>query len=190
MKLFFILSVLASFSTANARVAECHSNLLPQDTAKVVKRLNIKKMDKDMTIVPDTFKEQKSSNAGKEATDTKKAVQRSDKKSATGESKSAINNVANYPGGERALREFVRKNTRYPEECKNERLTGRAIVKVTIMPDGSQSGAIIDKSSGNKYMDAEALRVVSLMPRWVPAKNIKNGKERTAIIAVNFRPGR
>lgn len=188
--MFFISAVLASLSTADAGVAGYDSNLLAQDTTKVVKRQALKKKSKDMPIVPHTLKEQKNSKEEKEAVDTKKAVQHKENKSVTGESKSAINNVANYPGGERALREFVRKNTRYPEECKNERLTGRVIVKVTIMPDGSQSGATIDKSSGNKYMDAEALRVVGLMPRWVPAKNINNGKERTAIIPVNFRPGR
>lgn len=188
--MFFISAVLASLSTANAGVAGYDSNFLAQDTTKVVKRQALKKKSKEVTIVTHTLKEQKNSKEEKEAADTKKAVQRKENKSVTGGSKSNTNNVANYPGGERALREFVRKNTRYPEECKNERLTGRAIVKVTIMPDGSQSGATIDKSSGNKYMDAEALRVVGLMPRWVPAKNIKNGKERTAIIPVNFRPGR
>lgn len=95
-----------------------------------------------------------------------------------------------YPGGEKALREFIRSNRQYPEECKARRLTGKVTVSITINPDGVPSKMEIASSSGNEAMDAEAMRVAELMPAWTPAKDPENGKERIYNMTFTFRPGR
>ena len=95
-----------------------------------------------------------------------------------------------YPGGNIAVREFVRKNIHYPEECKRERLTGRVEVLIAIAPDGTPHSATISKSSGNVHMDAEALRIAELMPKWQPAEESDDPQELDYVIYVNFRPGR
>lgn len=95
-----------------------------------------------------------------------------------------------YPGGEKALREFIRSNRQYPEECKARRLTGKVTVSITIAPDGVPGNMEITSSSGNEAMDAEAMRVAKLMPAWTPAKDQENGKERIYNMTFTFRPGR
>ena len=95
-----------------------------------------------------------------------------------------------YPGGNIAIREFVRNTRRYPEECKRERLTGRVEVLIAIAPDGTPHSATISKSSGNVHMDAEALRVAELMPKWQPAAESDDPQGIDYVIYVNFRPGR
>ena len=95
-----------------------------------------------------------------------------------------------YPGGEKALREFIRSNRQYPEECKARRLTGKVTVSITIAPDGVPGKMEITSSSGNEAMDAEAMRVAGLMPVWTPAKDPENGKERIYNMTFTFRPGR
>ena len=95
-----------------------------------------------------------------------------------------------FPGGNIAVREFVRKNQRYPEECKRERLTGRVEVLIGIAPDGTPHSATISKSSGNVHMDAEALRIADLMPKWTPAADSDDPQGIDYVIFVNFRPGR
>lgn len=95
-----------------------------------------------------------------------------------------------YPGGERALREFIRSNRNYPQECKAQRLCGKVTVAVTIAPNGKPVNMEITSSSGNEAMDAEAMRVAKLMPAWAPAKDIKNGRERIYDMKFTFRPGR
>lgn len=95
-----------------------------------------------------------------------------------------------FPGGNIAVRNFVRKNQRYPEECKSERQRGRVEVTITIAPDGKPHSATITKSSGNEYMDAEAMRVAKLMPKWTPAADSEEPRELKHTIFVNFRPGR
>ncbi|MBR5593954.1 MAG: TonB family protein [Bacteroidaceae bacterium] len=95
-----------------------------------------------------------------------------------------------YPGGNVAIREFVRKNQQYPKECKRERLRGRVEVIIAIAPDGTPHSATISKSSDNVYMDAEALRIAELMPRWTPAEESEDPQGTECVIFVNFRPGR
>jgi TonB family protein len=95
-----------------------------------------------------------------------------------------------YPGGEKALRDFIRENKSYPQECKAQRLTGKVTVSITIAPDGVPVNMEITSSSGNEHMDAEAMRVAELMPAWTPAKDIDNGKERIYNMTITFRPGR
>lgn len=95
-----------------------------------------------------------------------------------------------YPGGNIAIREFVRQNQQYPPECKRERLRGRVEVMIAIAPDGTPHSATISKSSGNIHMDAEALRIAELMPKWQPAPESEDPQAIDYIIFVNFRPGR
>lgn len=96
---------------------------------------------------------------------------------------------ATFPGGDKAIREFIRRTQRYPEECDASRITGRVVVAVDIAPDGCVRNPRVTQSSGNRYMDAEALRVAGLMPAWTPAEN-KDAKEFTYKMTVSFRPKR
>ena len=123
------------------------------------------------------------------AEEMKNMAQRESKKSA-GQSETPTVSYPYYPGGNIAIREFVRQTRRYPEECKRERLTGRVEVLIAIAPDGTPHSATISKSSGNVHMDAEALRVAELMPKWQPAAESDDPQGIDYVIYVNFRPGR
>lgn len=95
-----------------------------------------------------------------------------------------------YPGGNVAIRSFIKKEQRYPEECKRERLRGRVEVTATIAPDGTIHDIGISESSGNEHMDAEALRVAYLVPRWTPAAKSKDRRDLRFTMFFVFRPGR
>ena len=129
----------------------------------------------------------------KESTQERKDENRADSNSVESKIRfelSSNGNTAYFPGGERAIRDFIRKNRRYPEECKSTRANGKVIVSITIAPDGTPGNIHIASSSGNKYMDEEALRVASLMPKWKAAKNVNEGEERIYRMSITFRPGR
>ena len=61
---------------------------------------------------------------------------------------------------------WVVSNLSYPEEAKQAGASGRVIVQFTIKADGEVADAIVQRSSGNAALDAEAVRVVSLSPKW------------------------
>lgn len=77
---------------------------------------------------------------------------------------------AHFPGGIPSLVDWLGSHLTYPEEAWKNNIQGRVIVKFIINTDGSVSEAQVLKGV-DKDLDAEALRVVGMMPRWIPGKN-------------------
>jgi len=73
-----------------------------------------------------------------------------------------------FPGGEKALLKFVNSNFNYPEECAELTIKGKIVVQFIIEKDGSVSNPRILKGIDCPGANQEALRVVSIMPRWKP----------------------
>ena len=72
-----------------------------------------------------------------------------------------------FPGGQSALINFVNESTKYPEQARKDSIEGRVVVSFTVETDGSISNPKIERSI-HPLLDAEALRVVRLMPKWEP----------------------
>ncbi len=87
-----------------------------------------------------------------------------------------------FPGGTVALMNFLALNTKYPADAREEKAEGRAIIKFVVNADGSVSNISVAKSTGNESLDKEAMRVVSLMPKWKPGtQDGKNVNVRFAV---------
>ena len=67
-----------------------------------------------------------------------------------------------FPGGEEAMREFIRKNLATPVGLTEEKTT--VVVATVSNLDGQLSDIQVLESSGDDALDKEALRVVGLMP--------------------------
>lgn len=80
-----------------------------------------------------------------------------------------------FRGGKKALMDWVTANMRYPKEAAELCIQGRVIVTFIINEDGTVSDGKVVKSV-HPLLDAEALRLVKIMPRWSPYK--LNGKAR------------
>ena len=74
-----------------------------------------------------------------------------------------------FPGGTAELLKFLRKNIKYPAECKDSSIQGRVIVTFIINKDGYICEPEVVKSV-HPLLDAEALRVIGLMPAWTPGR--------------------
>ena len=72
-----------------------------------------------------------------------------------------------FPGGEEALMKFLSENICYPEEALKAGIQGRVVVSFIIEPDGSISNVQVVQGV-NDSLNAEAVRVVSSMPKWTP----------------------
>lgn len=82
----------------------------------------------------------------------------------------AVEQMAEFPGGQAALMKWLSQNIRYPEAAQQNDIQGRVIVKFVVEKDGSIGQASIVKGV-DKDLDREALRVVKKMPKWQPGKN-------------------
>lgn len=68
------------------------------------------------------------------------------------------------------LYQYLAKQIRYPKADKKNKVEGRVILQFVVEKDGSISSITVLKSA-SETLAAEAIRVVSNMPKWMPAKN-------------------
>lgn len=90
-----------------------------------------------------------------------------------------VENMPEFPGGTSALMAYLRKNIKYPTICQEQGIQGRVIVQFVVEKDGSIASPEVIKPV-NPYLDKEALRVISSMPKWKP------GEQRGKPVRVKF----
>ena len=75
-----------------------------------------------------------------------------------------------FPGGMKAMMKYLQENIQYPRISRDNNSQGRAFIRFVVNADGSIQGVEVLKSSGDIYLDKEAVRVVEGMPKWSPGK--------------------
>ena len=75
-----------------------------------------------------------------------------------------------FPGGMMECMKFLAKHIKYPTEAIKNAIQGRVIVQMVIQKDGSIADAKVARSV-DPMLDAEAIRVVNIMPKWKPGKH-------------------
>lgn len=80
--------------------------------------------------------------------------------------------LPSFPGGDAKLREWIKKNMKYPSYAKNNGIEGQVLVVFIVEKDGSISNAEVSWGV-DPSLDQEALRIVNKMPKWKPG--MQNG---------------
>ena len=75
-----------------------------------------------------------------------------------------------FPGGMEALMTYLQDNINYPEISRENNSQGTVIIRFIVGADGSIQDVEVLQSSGDIYLDEEAVRVVEGMPEWTPGK--------------------
>jgi len=95
---------------------------------------------------------------------------------------------AEFPGGDGKLLRFIIANIKYPTYEKENHIEGKVYVQFTIYTDGNVTDIRLQKGIDNHpNLNNEALRVVGLLPKWIPATT--NGKpiKMRFILPIPFR---
>ncbi len=72
-----------------------------------------------------------------------------------------------FPGGREKCMQFIKDNLKYPEKAIEMKQHGFVAVQVIVDTDGNLREPKVIRSKSPE-LDAEALRIVSLMPKWKP----------------------
>jgi len=105
------------------------------------------------------------------------------------DSAAAAQKVANEPpspiGGQNGMYRFIAQNIKYPPEAMDANIQGTVYVSLIVKADGSLDSITIKKDIGGGC-GKEAVRVLTLMPKWKPAK--VNGKpvDEKLVVPVRF----
>jgi TonB family protein len=78
-----------------------------------------------------------------------------------------VEQMPTYPGGEAELMKFIKANIKYPEEAKTQKTEGRVILRFVVNTDGKAEAISVLKGV-NPLLDAEAIRVISMLNGWKP----------------------
>ena len=84
-----------------------------------------------------------------------------------------VDKMPEFPGGMKALMDFIDRNVQYPTEARKKGVQGRVVVQFVVDEDGSIITPKIVRSI-EPSLDEEALRIIKMLPRWRPGA--LNGK--------------
>ena len=97
-----------------------------------------------------------------------------------------VEQMPEFPGGNMGLLEYLRTTIRYPQEAKVKNIQGRVMVEFVVEKDGSITEATVVKSV-DKLLDDEALRVISIMPKWSPGTQRGEAVRVKYTVPISFR---
>ncbi len=95
-------------------------------------------------------------------------------KTAPASNKNQKNSEPQFPGGFDSLKAFIRRHLKYPQVAIDNDVKGMVVVKAVVWEDGHLGNFEVIQSV-SKELDAEAIRIMQAMPKWIPA--VENGKK-------------
>lgn len=97
-----------------------------------------------------------------------------------------VEDMPEFPGGEAALRQFIANSIKYPVIAQENGIQGRVYVTFVVDADGSVSDPKIARGV-DPSLDKEALRVVSMLPKWKPGKQRGKPVRVSYTVPINFQ---
>lgn len=97
-----------------------------------------------------------------------------------------VEKMPEFPGGRAELMKYLSSNIKYPVEAHKAGIQGRVVVSFVVNKDGTVKDAKIVRSV-DKSIDAEALRVISAMPKWQPGYQDGKAVSVRYTVPVTFR---
>jgi protein TonB len=89
-----------------------------------------------------------------------------------------------FPGGEDSLLNFISKNLKYPNT--EDDYMGRVICRFIVNKDGSVSNIEVVRSLETSF-DAEAIKVLKLLPNFIPGKQNGNPVRVYYTLPISFK---
>jgi len=99
-----------------------------------------------------------------------------------------IEQMPQFPGGDGELLSFINKNKRYPVvSCYENSISGKVICQFVVEKNGSISNISIIRSL-DPTCDKEAVRIIKLLPKFIPGKQNGQAVKVYYILPVIFKP--
>lgn len=83
---------------------------------------------------------------------------------------SVVQVMPQFPGGQEALFAYLENTVKYPVIAYENGIQGRVLCQFVVNKDGSISNVEVAKSGGDPSLDKEAIRVIKMMPNWIPGR--------------------
>jgi protein TonB len=142
---------------------------MPYTMLKDTTQLNPSKIER-ITVLRDSAAVAIYGQAGKNGVvlvETKVAANRKDSLAKANKPQYGVEVMPVFPGGDEGLMAFIRKNLHYPSSEAFRNIEGRTTIRFVISKTGKLTDITVVRSL-SPGCDAEAVRVVRMMPDWKP----------------------
>ena len=97
-----------------------------------------------------------------------------------------VEQMPQFPGGQAAMMKFIADSLRYPSVVCTGGVEGRIVVRFVVDCKGNIVNPLVVRSV-DPLLDREAIRLVKLMPKWIPGR--QNGKpvNVTCLVPIRFK---
>lgn len=97
-----------------------------------------------------------------------------------------VETMPEYPGGYRAMLQFLGNNLKYPKEAEVNGIEGRVVCQFVVEADGSVNEVRVARGI-DPMLDNEAVRVIKLMPKWTPGMQDGKAVRVRYTLPISFR---
>ena len=102
------------------------------------------------------------------------------------ETLTVVDVMPQYPGGDRELLKFIAQSIKYPTDAQEAGVQGRVICSFVVDKKGNIVEPKIIRGI-DPSLDAEALRVIGMMPRWTPGRQDGKAVRVLYTVPITFR---
>ena len=102
------------------------------------------------------------------------------------ETLTVVDVMPQYPGGDRELLKFIDQSIKYPTDAQEAGVQGRVICSFVVDKKGNIVEPKIIRGI-DPSLDAEALRVIGMMPRWTPGRQDGKAVRVLYTVPITFR---
>ena len=102
------------------------------------------------------------------------------------ETLTVVDVMPQYPGGDRELLKFIAQSIKYPTDAQEAGVQGRVICSCVVDKKGNIVEPKIIRGI-DPSLDAEALRVIGMMPRWTPGRQDGKAVRVLYTVPITFR---
>ena len=97
-----------------------------------------------------------------------------------------VKEAPEFPGGPKAMMEYLKTNMRYPQIAKENGIQGRVILQFVVDETGKVTDPKILRGV-DPALDLEAIRLVEAMPQWTPGKQDGKAVAVKYTVPVSFK---
>lgn len=154
----------------------------PQEPKPQEDATKLNKVDETTELAPEQLDQpQQTEEAKEEEEEKEEEVPPINLNEEDEETLKVIESLPQYPGGPVEFMKWLTATLKYPDQALRSKIQGKVMISFIVNTDGSLSDIKIVKNA-HKLLDAEALRVARMMPKWEPGKD--KGKPCRSMIAI------
>jgi periplasmic protein TonB len=97
-----------------------------------------------------------------------------------------VEQMPQYPGGDKAMQKFIEKNLQYPSSARENAIEGTVYISFIVEANGSISTVKVLRGVGSGC-DEAALRLINSMPNWKPGRQDGENVRTLMTLPISFR---